>query len=321
MATTKYQVLYRYMNEATNTPITNDMANSYEETLEFYTDDHKIYSKDPATRMEAENDKEEIISYGNNGTNPKFNMLFAYDGTKKIKHKKWVPEETGYIVRDYTLIDRNLIGNQGDFTKPFTTINAATPEDGGTVICKKSVMNTYFTPLSLTNNAQADMAAGTEYAWYSAKRIDEIVENSTFFKLTGYETKASGMATLKDSYWSSYYVFIGPIFMAMPSKIVGKYSGTAIALSTPANCYSSVYTVTDNIETTIIPGHYEETTDYPYLTKDCYKRISFSPWFVNTTCASLEAALTRAKVLVDMIGLENVKIIKIVPFDQFVKIK
>ena len=46
-----------------------------------------------------------------------------------------------------------------------------------------------------------------------------------------------------------------------------------------------------------------------------------SPWFVHATYSSLESALERAKLLVDMIGLENVKLIKLVPFDQFVKIQ
>ena len=46
-----------------------------------------------------------------------------------------------------------------------------------------------------------------------------------------------------------------------------------------------------------------------------------SPWFVHATYGSLDAALDKARVLIDMIGFDNVKLIKIVPFDQFVKIQ
>ena len=45
-----------------------------------------------------------------------------------------------------------------------------------------------------------------------------------------------------------------------------------------------------------------------------------SPWFVHATYGSLEAALEKAKTLVDMLGIENIKLIKVVPFDQFIKI-
>ena len=77
----------------------------------------------------------------------------------------------------------------------------------------------------------------------------------------------------------------------------------------------------NQIQTIEVPGHYEETTEYPYVIKDTYKRIPMTPWFVHATYGSLEAAIDKAKVLVDIIGLDNIKLIKLVPFDQFVKIK
>ena len=130
MATTKYQLLYRYMNESTNTPITNDASNEYIKAEEFYTIDHKIEaSSDETVKIEGEYDKEEMISYGNNPANPKNNMIFAYDGTKKINHKKWIDEVPGcYVVRDWQSLDRRLIGNRGDYSKDFTTINGESPE-------------------------------------------------------------------------------------------------------------------------------------------------------------------------------------------------
>ena len=90
------------------------------------------------------------------------------------------------------------------------------------------------------------------------------------------------------------------------------------------NCTAGTYAVlhASMLDTMIIPGHYEydSSESYPYIVKDCYERIKFSPWFVNSTCGSLEAAITKAKLLVDAVGIDNVKVIKNVPFDQFIKI-
>lgn len=151
MAATKYQVLYRYMNESTNTAITNSMNNEYETVREFYTDPyHKIYSDDETAQLEAVKEQQELISYGNSSTNPKTDMLFAYDGTKKIAHQYWVKDTVGYIVRDWSQIPRSSIGNKGDFSKEFTTLEADTPENGGIVVCTESVMKKYFTVDQIT---------------------------------------------------------------------------------------------------------------------------------------------------------------------------
>ena len=76
----------------------------------------------------------------------------------------------------------------------------------------------------------------------------------------------------------------------------------------------------NQVKTTTIEAHYEDTTEDPYLVIDTYKTIPMSPWFVHATYGSLEAALEKAKTLVEMLGIENIKLIKIVPFDQFIKI-
>lgn len=67
--------------------------------------------------------------------------------------------------------------------------------------------------------------------------------------------------------------------------------------------------------------YYDSTFKFPYMIIDTYERVSFSPWFVVHTCGSLEAALEKAKMIVNHIGINNVKLIKIVPFDQKIKIK
>ena len=42
MGATKYQVMFRYINPATNVAITNDMSNEYIEAFDIHTDRHKI---------------------------------------------------------------------------------------------------------------------------------------------------------------------------------------------------------------------------------------------------------------------------------------
>jgi hypothetical protein len=329
MAATKYQVLYRYINEATNTAITNSMDNAYDPVCEFYTDpDHKIFSTQPSVQAEAINEQQEMISFGNSSSNPKTNMLFAYDGTKKVKHKKWVDANTGYVVRDWSRIKRSDIGNQGDFTKEFTTLNASTPEDGGLVVCNKEVFNKYFpsTITVTTDNSMADAGTASN-PFYTDAKINEMIKESTLFSLntSGYQEHCSPSKTvsLKTSFYDSMTYYNGPV--AIEGNAMRTYTGyqNASVYGQPdnRNLYGSVTVKQDQVTTTIIPGHYEEAIDAPYLIKDTYKRIKLSPWFVNYTCGSLEAALGKARVLVDMLGIENVKVIKIVPFDQFVRIK
>lgn len=59
---------------------------------------------------------------------------------------------------------------------------------------------------------------------------------------------------------------------------------------------------------------------YPYVVKDKFVRITQTPWFQDAIYGSLEMALEKCKTLANMIGLDNVKLIKIVPFDLKIKI-
>lgn len=340
MAATKYEVLYRYVNEALNTPITNNMKNEYDMVREFYVDPHhKIFSKDPITQAEAMDEQQEIISYANNSENPKTDMLFAYDGTKKIKHKEWVPEAPGYVVKDWKELKRSDIGNQGDFSKEFTTLGAATPEDGGIVVCTKAVMEKYV-PASITvideNTNEQDAGTGKN-RYYTKNKVLELIKKSTIFDVeisesNPYKTSPSNTVKLQTgnsgypSYNPTYSTyFTGPVAIDANNMRQNTSSYNSVGVwgcNSSEGLYSSVYiTREDNIKTTTIPGHYEDANDAPYLIIDTYKRIQLSPWFVNCVTGSLETAITKAELLVDMIGIENVKIIKIVPIDQFVKIK
>lgn len=58
----------------------------------------------------------------------------------------------------------------------------------------------------------------------------------------------------------------------------------------------------------------------PYLYHDRMKRIKLDPWFLFSTHASLNSAMTKAKELVNILGKDAVKIGKVVPLDQYIEI-
>lgn len=59
---------------------------------------------------------------------------------------------------------------------------------------------------------------------------------------------------------------------------------------------------------------------YPYVVKDCYIRVPMSPWIKGPHCGSLEQAVERCKLLIKSIGLDNIKLVKLVDITQKVKI-
>ena len=350
MAATKYQLLYRYINEATNIAITNETTEEYVPVREFYAyPDHAIFSDDATTKAEAEDAQQEMIANANDPSNVKTNMLFAFEGTKKIRHQKWVPDETGYVVRDWRAIPRSRIGNRGDFTKEFTTLGAATPEYGGTVVCKVGVFNKYF-PVTIDCGITPDGGDLSSPCgkYYSPSYIKSLIINSTMFELEDTNDLSIYMKPAsKSTYWAGnegysskngYYKTFTDYY---PSSSNFSYDGTTepSIMSTHASAHfghpetgpfgyasgtkglSTGATIRPNqVKTTTIEGHYEDTTEDPYLVIDTYKAIPMSPWFVHATYGSLEAALEKAKTLVDMLGIENIKLIKVVPFDRFIKI-
>lgn len=87
------------------------------------------------------------------------------------------------------------------------------------------------------------------------------------------------------------------------------------------NFISTLKVERENLTRYPIPAHYETSGKAPYLIKDNYKKIPLSPWILHSVHNSLESGLEKAKEIVSMIGIDNVKLIKTVPFDQFVKIK
>lgn len=329
MAATQYQILCRYINETTNTPVTNDLHFEYEPVCEFYTDPyHKLFAGNEIEKSEAIDEQQELISFGNSSENPKNNMIFAYDGTKRIRHKRWYPEADGYVVKDWQNINRNLIGDLGDYSKDFTTLERSTPEDGGIVVCKSHVIHKHFKDTVIGDLGQADMGKERN-RYYSEKRIQELIDEALDIfqpstkKLSWRDyTEVDEPIILDRGDYNEFTYYDGPVAIGdNPMKDLthdgDKYWGS----TTQDYLYERVKITKEDIERATVPGHYEEMNEAPYLIKDTYTRIKLSPWFVNTTVGSLEAALIKARLLVEKIGLENVKLIKVVPFDQFVKIK
>lgn len=110
---------------------------------------------------------------------------------------------------------------------------------------------------------------------------------------------------------------------AMP-QYINYFTGWKVADLEAANMGNFIATLTvakANLTRYPIPAHYEPSGKAPYLIKDNYKKIPLSPWILHSVHNSLEAGLEKARTLVSMIGIDNVKLIKTVPFDQFVKIK
>lgn len=63
-----------------------------------------------------------------------------------------------------------------------------------------------------------------------------------------------------------------------------------------------------------------DTKQVPYIYYDRMKRIKVDPWFLFSTHASLNSAMTKARELVNILGKDAVKIGKVVPLDQYIEI-
>lgn len=58
----------------------------------------------------------------------------------------------------------------------------------------------------------------------------------------------------------------------------------------------------------------------PYVYYDRMKRIKLDPWFLFSTHASLNSAMTKVRELVNILGKEAIKIGKVVPLEQYIEI-
>ncbi len=334
MAATKYQVMYRLVNDALGTAVTNNANTEYEPTFEFYTDpDHKIFSSNAAIQGEEMEKQQAIITDANNAANPKHDMLFIFNGTKKVFHQRWVDEQVGYVVRNWQAV-RSLVGDKDDWSKDFYTLNANTPEEGGMVVTTQKVFQQRYKSFEFTREGK-----------YTNDEMNQIFRDSTIFELNKPKWQDHATITEQETVMYSdkqnmeetkHTYRTGPIFAGIPNEEVKRYDGylprvgsvikhSLVGVIDTSKFYDNVYSkishTADDVKQVTIPGHYAESTEPPYVIKDQYKRVESSPWVVNCTVGSLEAALIKARILIEAIGIENVKIVKLVAFDQFVKIQ
>lgn len=109
MATTKYELLCRYYNVDMKMPITNIVdetwISSFDKETYVKTKSDKFYSEETfefgITADAAQERKiQDLLIYGNNSANPKFNMFFIY------KARDIVYSESGTVNYPYALKDR-----------------------------------------------------------------------------------------------------------------------------------------------------------------------------------------------------------------------
>jgi hypothetical protein len=58
----------------------------------------------------------------------------------------------------------------------------------------------------------------------------------------------------------------------------------------------------------------------PKVYYEKFKRFEFSPWFVYANCGSLKQAMTKAEELVNIVGIDNLIIGKVVDLTQYIEL-
>lgn len=328
MGATKYQILYRYTNPNSNQFVTNDAQTDYKAVMELYSDQHKIEIGTPDEILSANKEKSELIVNGNSTGNDNYNMLFKFTGTKRFNKKVWKPKSIGYVIRDKDAI-RHLTTRavNGDYTGDYLLMEGDTI-DNGIVVAKKNPMT------SVINITAANAANGAYFV--NQTELRNTIINSTIGKLVSEDFNDYG--TLNT--WASYNGDSGVSFINIKvtnfatstiSYRPSQYSTATVRNALRDAAYNSILSAgglaftemkiqPSQVETYEIPAHFEEQADYPYAICDTYERIEQSPWFVLSTHESLTSALEKVKAVVKAVGIENVKLVKVVPTDQFVKV-
>ena len=389
---TQYKLLYRYINENTQTPITGE--SNYDKTEKFIGPDGKLNIQmsnigstvEPVVPITQEqldlihqdaSQENENLMIENMANEDKANNLFVYTGTTKTYTSKFVPAQYGYLVRDYTMIPKAQIPESSkDFTKHFIFLHGDKAGFGDTqVICKPQYMKTYFSTVKYTatddrtyiSNFTNTTNARTMFTWLDANNIGKAEYQETALTIT----PVDDYTVITDDNGNNYVAFtkqegqpveryerivgVKAVTVGVPKRILyseqtippiensivpftktytyGGYSCTLNFTGVPEqqwNNYLQTYKISvcsqitiaqTNLLKTIIPEHEEPMGTPPYYIKDNYKKIEMSPWMIHSIHNSLESALQSARKIVSMIGMENVKLIKYVPIDQFVKLK
>ena len=320
MAATQYQILYRYLNTKNNTFVTNETTEEYEKVFEFYNDKHKIMIGTPNEKVTAETEKQDLIVNGNLSSNPNYNMLFRYDGVKRKSKKVWVAEQTGYVIKDWAGIV-NQISPAGDYSGNYVLIGGATPGSAKVVAKTKPVTSAITVA---TSNSEAQNGS-----FYTEAEMMKKIDDATIASLTGSAVSDYGTpsksTSIRNGGSSSYptyaTLYTGPVSIDTEIVLTNYgYDGVYGNVS-QSGLYTSIVINPNQIETCVIPAHYEDVNETPYVICDTYERIETSPWLVFANINSLPDALEKAKKLVEILGIENVKLIKNVAIDEFIKIK
>ena len=360
MAATTYQILYRATNFNTGIVISNSPSVHVEHLAELYHNGHKIENGSTKEKKDAVDKKSNDIISGNDANNVKYAQLYQYSGTKRVSKMDWVPESTGYVIRDYEKIrdkitNTNFGDEHGDYSGDYLLFEGDTPENG-IVVAKVNPMRKEYPDNStnsfeIKNNALA--ANGSFYR--DPEEVRQLLINSTIGEID-WETHPwiitlngilNGGPDGKSKYFTlehqrnttgdtvnyhSLAVFIGGVFNPNPyffsqsynpSKVYDYLSRSTAEMGISAGRFpcTKVTLHPDYIKTYKIPGHWEENFETPYVVHDMYEKVAQEPWFPYSTEHSFEVALEKARGLVEKIGLENVKLVKVVPTDQFLKIK
>lgn len=360
MAATTYQILYRATNFNTGIVISNNPSIQVEHLSDLYHNQHKIETGSAKEKKEAIDKKSDDIINGNDASNVKYAQLYQYSGTKRISKWNWIPETTGFVIRDYSKIrdkitNTNFGHEYGDYSGDYLLFEGDTPENG-IVVAKTNPMfkenpDNPSHAFEIKNNSLAKN--GTFYK--DAEEIKQLLINSTIAQIDWEEHPMiislngilSGGSDGKSKYFTlspqtnqqgdtmNYHniaVYIGGVFSPIPYSFNRNCFPEKIYDYLPRGTVESgiqqgrfaCTKVTLNpsyIKTYKIPGHWEESSDIPYAIHDKYEKVAQEPWFPFSTEHSLEKALEKARGLVEKIGLENVKLVKVVPTDQFLKIK
>lgn len=176
---TQYRLLYRYVNNNTNIAITDEA--DYKKTEEFYTIDHKVnitaaklsnlmtvkdgdtyelkhvYDGIPVADYantlvnEGTSEREDLITE-NMANEAKSNNLYVYTGTKKVFHKEYIPDQLGYVVRDWTRVPTEQIpSGPDDYSKHFVMLGGSQlGVDNAYLVCKPQFIHVYMKKLNVS---------------------------------------------------------------------------------------------------------------------------------------------------------------------------
>lgn len=360
MAATTYQILYRATNFNTGIVITNNPSVHVEHMAEIYHDKHKIKIGNDEEVKEANNNKNNSIIDGNDANNVKYAQLYQFSGTKRLSKWVWIPEKTGYVIRDFDKIrdkitNTNFGDEHGDYSGDYLLFEGDRPENGIVVAKENPMFEENPNTKGILEIKDNSLAANGSY-FKTPNELKEAMVNSTIAQINWEEHPwivtlngvLKGGSDGNSKYFElkkqtdnsgntiNYYdlaVFVGTSFTLLEHDYVrsGKNPGEIFdylpkntiesGISSGRFACTKVVLNPDYIKTYQIPGHWEESFETPYVIHDVYEKVAQEPWFPYCTEHSLEKALEKAKALVDKIGLENVKLVKVVPTDQFLKIK